>query len=110
MFLLETENYWLFNANFLKMSYNKILEFTAAVRDFHYYKSVWQPKQNEVLRCEFENGNTCGMFAAKTVDDNNRIVRHFSREVSRITKLIIDRGANFQARLIGIHYRSSPLM
>lgn len=50
------------------------------------------------------------MFAVKTVDGNERIVGHFSQEVIRITKLIIDRGANVQARLIGIHYRSSPLV
>lgn len=50
------------------------------------------------------------MFAVKTVDGNDRIVGHFSQEVIRITKLIIDRGANVQGRLIGIHYRSSPLV
>ena len=42
----------------------------------------------------FENGNTYDMFAVKTVDGNSRIVGHLLREILRITKFIIDRGAS----------------
>ena len=82
------------------MFYNKVLEFKASSAT----KTKWS------LSVDFVNCNTYGMFAVKTVDGNERIVGHFSEEVIRIRKLIIDRGANVQARLIGIHYRSSPLV
>ena len=55
------------------MSNNKILGFMAMVRRFHYYKSVWQLKQNQLLPCEAENGNTYDMVATETVDDSSRI-------------------------------------
>ena len=49
-----------------KMAFNKTFEYTAAVRGYHYFKTIWQPKENEVLVCQFENGNSYDMFAIKT--------------------------------------------
>ena len=92
------------------MAFNKVFEFTAAVRGFHYFKSIWQPMENEVLDRLFENGNVYDMFAVKTCDESGRMVGHLPRELSRITKFIIDRGAKSTAQLLGTHYRRSPLI
>ena len=48
------------------------------------------------------------MFAIKTCDHRGIMVGHLPREVSRITKFIIDRGAIVM--LTGTHYRRSPLV
>ena len=92
------------------MAFNKTFEYTAAVRGFHYFKTIWHPKKNELLSCQFENGNCYDIFAIKTCDENGRMVGHLPREVSRITKFIIDRGAKVTAELQGTHYRRSPLV
>ena len=31
-----------------KMAFNDTFEPTAAVRGYHYFKTIWQPKENEV--------------------------------------------------------------
>lgn len=92
------------------MAFNKVFEYTAAVRGFHYFKTFWQPKEKELLSCHFENGNNYDMFAIKTCDEEGRMVGHLPREVSRITKFIIDRGAKVTVELLGTHYRRSPLV
>ena len=49
------------------------------------------------------------MFAIKTCQKNeNKIVGHLSREISRATKFLFDRGANV-THLSSTHYRRSPL-
>ena len=92
------------------MAFNKMFEYTAAVRGYHYFKTIWQPKENEVLTCQFENGNSYDMFAIKTCDHGGIMVGHLPREVSRITKFIIDRGAIVTVLLTGTHYRRLPLV
>ena len=63
-----------------------------------------------MLVCQFENGNSYDMFAIKTCDQRGTMVGHLPREVSRITKFIIDRGATVSVMLTGTHYRRSPLV
>ena len=41
-----------------KMVFNKTFEYKAAIRGYHYFKSIWQPKENEALVSPFENGNS----------------------------------------------------
>ena len=93
-----------------KMAFNKTFEYTAAVRGYHYFKTIWQPKENEVLVCQFENGNSYDMFAIKTCDQRGTMVGHLPREVSRITNFIIDCGATISVMLTGTHYRRSPVV
>ena len=31
-----------------KMAFNDTFEYTATVRGYHYFKTIWQPKENEV--------------------------------------------------------------
>ena len=63
-----------------------------------------------MLNCLFENGNVYDKFAVKTCDESGRMVGHLPRELSRITKFIIDCGAKVTAQLLGTHYRRSPLI
>ena len=78
-----------------KTAFNKTSEYTAAVRGYHYFKSISQPNENEVLVCQFENGNSYDMFAIKTCDQRGTLVDYLPRKLSRITKFIIDRGAKY---------------
>ena len=88
----------------------KVLKFSAAIRGFHCYRRIWSPKENEELNCLQEQGNAFDIFAIKTICQNGKIVGHLPREISRITKFILDRGARVNAVLTSNHYRRSPLV
>ena len=72
-----------------RMAFNWTFEYTTAVKRYHSFKTIWQPKENGVLVCQFENGNNYDMFATNTCDQRRAMVDHLSREVSRITKFIM---------------------
>ena len=88
----------------------KVLKFSAAIRGFHYYQRIWSPRENEELNCLHEQGNVFDIFAIKTICRNGKIVRQLPREISRITKFILDRGAQVNAVLTSNNYRHSPLV
>lgn len=93
------------------MAYNKTFEFTAAVRGFHFYRSFWKPEENQVLHCFYENNNAFDRFAIKVCElGNDRPVGHFIKEISRVTKYFLARGATMTATLTSVHYRRSPLV
>ena len=83
--------------------------FTAAVRGFHYYRRFWRPKENEKLDCLHESGNAFDRFAIKTVNEKGEIVGHLPKEISRVTKYLLDRGLTMYCKLSS-HYRRSPLV
>ena len=92
------------------MSCEKVLVFSAAVRGFHVYSDIWEPKENEQLSCSHEKQNLFDMFAIKTCrSSDNKTVGHLPREISRATKYLFDRGAKITATLSSSHYRRSPL-
>lgn len=71
----------------------KILNFTLAVRGFrHCYQKIWSPKQGEILNYYHERDNAFDVFEIKAKSKNGFTVGHLSREVSRITKFILDWG------------------
>ena len=71
----------------------KVTEFSAAVRGYHYYGSIWFPEKEEKLDCSHDFGNVFDVFAIKTCKlDDGTVVGHLQREISRATKLL-DRGA-----------------
>ena len=85
-------------------------EFTAAIRGFHIYQKVWQPELNDTLVCIHERGNEFDAFSVKTVRaDDNAIVGHLPREISRPTKYLLDRGAIAKAIITCSYYHRSPL-
>ena len=50
------------------------------------------------------------MFAIKMYKSIGQIVGHLPREISRVTKFLLDRGAVVQATLSTTHYKRSPLV
>ena len=47
------------------MDHNKFLEFSVAVRGYHYHKSLRNPIPNQKLQCSHEENNLFDMFAIK---------------------------------------------
>ena len=91
------------------MAYNKT-EFTSAVQGYHYYKTFWKPEPNQILNCYYENDNTFDRFAIKVQECGKEIpVGHLLKEISRVTKYLLDRGATASATLTREHYRRSRL-
>ena len=93
------------------MSCLKTFKFSAAVRVFHYYRSFRSPQPEQVLRCSHEVGNAFDMFAIKVCESSaDQTVGHLPMEISRITKFLIDRGADATAKLTSTNNRRSPLV
>ena len=59
-----------------------------------------------------EKDNPYDSFSTKVFkpDSPAEIVGHLSMEISRITKFIIDRGAQVAVKIRGRHYRRSPVV
>ena len=57
-----------------------------------------------------EENNASDVYAIKTVTESNQIVGHLPREVSRMTKCLLDRGAKISLTLTSTNYRRSPLV
>ena len=90
----------------LQMACNKVFEFSAAVRGYHYYKRFWIPQKDQILECFFETHNQFDRFAIKVCEvGNENAVGHLPREISRVTKFFMDRGAIVSAHLTSEHYR-----
>ena len=47
------------------MTENKNIVFSAAVRGFHIYKSIWQPIEGELMDCLHEEDNPHDVFSIK---------------------------------------------
>ena len=93
------------------MSYDKVFEFTGAVRGYHYYRRFWTPKTSQKLYCFYEPDNPFDVFAIKVCEEGKtEPVGHLPREISRPTKFFIDRGATIKVILTSEHYRRSPLI
>ena len=92
------------------MASEKVFEFTAAVRGYHYYRRVWVPKEREELDCLYEPDKAFDVFAIKTVNQNGITTGHLPREISRTTIFLLDRGAKVSAQLSSKHYHRSPLV
>ena len=70
----------------------KILEFSLAVRGYHHYRIIF-PQESEVLDCYHDFGNTFDMFTIKTSTSNGQFVEYLSKEISIVTKFLLDGGA-----------------
>ena len=58
---------------FLIMAVESV-NYDCAVRVYHVYKRVWEPKERQVLSCSHEENNIYNMFAIKTclTDENEK--------------------------------------
>ena len=94
------------------MANNKNIIISAAVRGFHVYRASWKPKEDELLECSHEKDNPYDSFSIKVFksDCPAEIVGHLPMEISRITKSIIDRGAQVAVKIRERHYRRSLLI
>ena len=89
----------------------KYFQFNAAVRDSHYYRKSWLTEPKQTLNCFHEEGNTFDRFAIKVCKkDKNEIVGHLPMEISRVTKFLLETGANVYGELTSAHDRRSPLV
>ena len=79
------------------------------MRGFHYYSKIWSPKEGEILNCYHERDNAFDIFVIKTESKKGSNFGHLLREVSRVTKFILDRGAKVTATLTSTNFRCSPL-
>ena len=62
----------------LQMACNKVFEFLAAVRGYHYYRRFWIPQKVQILECFFETHNLFDNFAIKVCKvGNENTVGHF---------------------------------
>ena len=84
-----------------------------AVCGYNVYKSVWEPKESELLSCSHEVNNIYNMSEIKTclTDGNGKqqIVGHLSLELFLFTKYLLDRGAIVTVKLSSTHYGRSVL-
>ena len=86
-------------------------EIESAARGYHCYRKYWSPKEHEILNCYHEPRNPFDFFAIKTCSqESQQSVGHLPREISKLTKFILDRGAEVEAKLTSNHYRSSPII
>ena len=87
------------------MSLEMVLSLQAAVRGFHVYKAILEPKDSEVLPCSQEENNTHDPFAIKTCQlDSGKIAGHLPMELSRISKFTLHRGAKIEVKLCETNY------
>ena len=89
----------------------KLIEFSTAVRGFHYYQRYWQPTGNECLDCAHEKENPYDYFAIKACRKTDvKIVGHLHMEISRPAKFLLNRDARITATLMATSYYASPLV
>ena len=44
------------------------VKFSCAIRGYHVYRNVWQPKENEKLQCDHESDNNYNLLALNPVE------------------------------------------
>ena len=84
--------------------------FNASMRDYHHYKKYWNPKPSKKLICSYEIDNPFDLSAIRPCNTEGNTVGHLPRELSRVTKFLLDRGADITAVPTAMHYKRSPLV
>ena len=84
---------------YLRWCFTMWLSLQLLYEGFHVSRRIWKPTEGEALNCFYERGNVV-----------NPSVGHLPREISRITKFILDRNATVTVKLSSSHYRRSPLV
>ena len=88
---------------------NATFEYSSAIRGYHFYNSTWLPEKGQKLDCTCEPDSMFDWFAIKVCDKSDNIVGHLPKEVSRITKFLLNRGATITAEITSDLQRRSPL-
>ena len=64
------------------------VKFSCAIQDYHVYRNVWQPKENETLQCDHESDNDYHLFAMTNCRDaefHPQIMGYLLLEIYRFT-------------------------
>ena len=80
---IEIDEYARNKTNYSDTMFDKMFEFNAAVRGYHYYQRFWQPVADETLQCGHEDNNPYDFFAIKVCSarKNGSIVGHLPMEI-----------------------------
>ena len=93
-----------------KMNLEASKDFMCAIRGYHYHRSHWEPVRSETLKCLHDKENAFDVFAIKTCEAKSfKTVGHLPKEISKATKLMLDRGAVVSATVSSNIFRRSPL-
>ena len=65
---------------------NKNIVFSAAVRGFHIYKSIWKPEEGAKLICYYDDSNSYDMFSIKIRKHGEEAQKKAEPPLSQIKK------------------------
>ena len=104
-----------FNFDLKKFVADVVVTFPCGLRSYHVYRTVWSPLLNERLNTIHESSNNYDRYAVAATKDvsghsSPTIVGHLPKEISRITRYIMQYGATVTVRICDINYRRSPLI
>ena len=87
------------------MAYNKVFNFLAAVRGYHYYRRFWIPQNIKSLNTFLKIITYLIALQSKYICQvvNENAVGHLPQEISCITNFFMDRGAIVSAQLNSEH-------
>ena len=104
-----------FNFDLKKFVADVVVTFPCGLRSYHVYRTVWSPLLNERLNTIHESSNNYDRYAVAATKDvsghsSPTIVGHLPKEISRITRYIMQYAATVTVRICDINYRRSPLI
>lgn len=83
--------------------------FACGVRGYDEYRTIWNPRLNEVLTAH-HNPHDCFAVTVTKRSPADTVVGHLPREISRFTYSLIVHDARLSCRVVGVHHRRSPLI
>ena len=82
------------------MAYNKVAEFSAAVRRYHYYRRFGSPAENQIFQCFVDLDNPLGHFAMEVCKSSKETpIDRLPNEIPRVTMFLIDQSATVSIQL-----------
>ena len=85
--------------------------FTSAVRGYNILPKILETKRERKADLPFTRLEIRAIDSLlKTVNESGEILGHLPKEISRVTKYFLNRGASMYCRLSSEHYRRSPLV
>ena len=90
--------------------------FSCSLRGYHEYRAIWTPTLHEILPTIHQRSNPYDRYAIATRKSLPGIVAvestvgHLPREISRLTRYIMLRGAIVVVKILDTHHRRSPLV
>lgn len=86
-------------------------EFPSAVPGYHHYRKLCFHEKKYILDCTNETGNAFNKFPFKVFQFGKEIlIDYLCKNISRMTKCVLGKGANAASKLRSVHYRISPLV